>query len=123
MTNKKDLQLHFDFYDTLPPKDISLTWGLHKELSTYLLANENLFSLLTDSEVQDKIIYILLSERDRYGKVLQPFEYTDLITVDSMLDSLNKLFDYFEDFFFLQQQKMKQLTARIQQSQSPTISQ
>lgn len=119
----EDLQLHFEFYETISPVDITITWGIHKELSNYLLADDRLFRLFIDVEVSDAVINLCLAPRDTYGKITEPFQYTNLVTASSMMNSLELIFNYFENFFFLNQERLAKVNEKILKMRQPNTPQ
>ncbi len=94
-----------------------LTWGIHRELSNYLMEDNALMVLFTDSSVSEMVLQICLSERNETGEVTKSFHKTNDLDVDSMLNFLQELHDYFEDFFFQNQQRMLKTQKKIQSLQ------
>jgi hypothetical protein len=119
----EELYLHFEFYENIAPVDVLITWGIHKELSNYLLADENLFNLFTNDTISDMVINICLAERDMYGKASKPFDYINLLTTNSMIANLELVFNYFENFFFQNQLRLAKTTEKLLSVRSQNIAQ
>ena len=102
----------------------TLSWGVHKELSNYLMVDGRLMTMFTDTDITEEILQICLSERDTYGEVKSPFVKSNQLDVDSMIKFLSDLHEYFEDFFFQNQQrvaKMEQKFKSLQQKQTTEV--
>ena len=92
----------------------TLSWGIHKELSNYLMAEGRLMMMFTDEATTDSVLQICLSSRDNYGTVTKPFEGTNMLDTTSMVNFLTELNDYFENFFFQNQQRIAKIEEKFQ---------
>ena len=96
----------------------TLSWGVHKELTNYLMEDSRLMVLFTNDEVSENVLQICLSERDTYGNISAPFMQTSMLEVSSMLEFLTDLHEYFENFFFQNQQRVSKMGEKFQQLQN-----
>lgn len=96
----------------------TLTWGIHKELTNYLMEDGKLMVMFTSEEVTESILQICLSERDNYGELKEPFLYSSSLDVESMLKFLDELHKYFENFFFQNQQRISKMEEKFQKFQT-----
>ena len=96
----------------------TLSWGVHKELVNYLMEDGRLMTLFTDNNVTESVLQICLAKRDSLGGIVEPFTKTNLLDTISMLKFLEELYDYFENFFFLNQQRVVKLEKKFQELQT-----
>jgi len=96
----------------------TLTYGIHKELQAYLLDEDRLFKIYTDVEVSDTVVKICLSKRNDIGQITNEFVDTQSILAEDMNALVDKVFEYFSDFFLKNQEKMMKLTTNLNQISS-----
>lgn len=107
-----------DYADGSKSVKVKLTWGVHKELSKFLMEGNRLMTIFTDSEVSDTILQICLATRNEYGEAIKPFEDTNKLDFNSMIKFLEAIQANFEDFFFQNQQRLARLSKKFQDSQT-----
>ena len=90
-----------------------LTYGIRKELTTYLLSENRLFVIYTDQEVSEEVIRICLSERNDIGQIIKPFEnFNQLSSTDSEM-ILDLVQEDISNFFLKSQERSKKLVAAL----------
>ncbi len=93
-----------------------LTYGVHKELQEYLIAEDNrLFNIFTDTETAERVIQIALSKRNSTGQIVSEFVDIQQVQAEDMVELLDYIFDYFSDFFLKYNNKIKKLTEKLNQ--------
>ncbi len=107
--------IYINLIDTAKQIPFALTYGLHKELQQYLFEDNKIFSLLTDTDISDEVIKICLSERNKMGHIVVPFQEIQLVEAQDMIKLLDFIFDYFSDFFLKSNQKISNLSTRLNQ--------
>ena len=95
-----------------------LTWGIHKELSNYLMADGRLMTIFTNDDTTENIMQICLSKRDTYGEIIEPFTSVNSLDVESVMLFLTELHNYFENFFFQNQQRVDKMAKKFQETQN-----
>ena len=93
----------------------TLTYGLHRELQEYLLQDERLFKIFTDTTVSDEVVKICLSKRNEVGQITDEFVEVQLVTAEDITELLNIVFEYFSEFFLKNQKKLMELTNNLNQ--------
>jgi len=106
--------LYINIIDSDKKIPFILTYGIFKELQVYLNQEGNLFNLFTDSLVAETVIKIALSSRDDTGRITEEFSDYKVIKADDIIKLLDLIFDYFENFFYLHQQKVLNLTQKLE---------
>lgn len=97
----------------------TMTYGIHRELQSYLLTDNKLFSIFTDTTVSDEIIKLCLSKRNDMGQITNEFMEIQDVKAEDMVKLLNVVFDYFSDFFLKHNQKIQSLTNNLHQISQP----
>ena len=92
-----------------------MTYGLHKELQEYLLENDRLFNIFTDTEIADEVIKISLSKRNDMGQITVEFVEIQQVMAEDIILLLNTVFDYFSDFFLKNSEKIQKLSQNLNQ--------
>lgn len=111
-------RIKLKFTNDTPDTDKPLTWGIHKELSDYLMVDGRLITMFTDTSTTESILQICLSDRGDLGEIITPFLNSDSLDVESMLQFLEELHNYFEDFFFQNQQRVSKMEKKFQELQT-----
>jgi len=97
---------------------LTITWGLHRELySLFLEDQDNFARLFYDPVFDEKVLQIVLSPRDDLGKITLPFN-TDSLSMEQCKEYLEEVSDYFTDFFFQNQERTKKINQRMEETAS-----
>ena len=96
-----------------------LTYGLHKELQEFLLKEDRLLKIYSDTSISDEVIKICLSERNDMGQIIASFVELQLVYAEDILKLLDLVFEYFTSFFLKSNQKITQLNQSLNQISSP----
>lgn len=112
-------ELKLTFIDDTPTVKVKITWGIHKELTTYLMTDTRLLTIFTDPDVAEEIVNICLCSRNNYGEVITPFGNAHKLDPNSMVKFLEEIHEYFENFFFQNQQRIAASTKKFQTMQNP----
>ena len=97
-----------------------LTYGIQKELQTYLMDGDNLFNMLANAAIAEQVVIICLSRRNEVGQITAEFSDVQNVTAEDMNTLIDYIFEYFSDFFLKNQEKMKKLTERLNQISQPS---
>ncbi len=92
-----------------------LTYGIQKELQTYLMADDRLFQLLADASIAEQVVIICLSKRNEVGQITHEFSDVQNVSAEDITILIDYIFEYFSDFFLKNQEKMTKLTTRLSQ--------
>lgn len=95
-----------------------LTWGIHQELSNYLMEDNALMVIFTDNSVSESILQICLASRNENGEIIESFYGSSDLEVSAVLQFLGELHEYFENFFFQNQQRIAKTQQKIQELQA-----
>ena len=112
--------LYISIIDSSEKIPFVLTYGVHKELQEYLLSEDRLFKLYTDTTVSEQVIKLCLSKRNDMGQIVDEFIEVQTVMGPDMTTLLDLVFDYFSEFFLNNQKRMKKLTNSLTQISEPS---
>ena len=108
--------LYINLIDSSEKIPFVLTYGVHKELQEYLLSEDRLFKLYTNTAVAEQVIKLCLSKRNDMGQIVDEFIEVQTVLGTDMTKLLDHIFDYFSEFFLNNQKRMKKLTDSLTQN-------
>ncbi len=107
--------LYISVIDSSEKIPFVLTYGVHKELQDYLLSEDRLFKIYTDTSVSEQVIKLCLSKRNEMGHIVDEFVEVQKVMAEDMNQLLDVIFEYFSEFFLNNQKRMKKLTNNLSQ--------
>ena len=97
-----------------------LTYGIQKDLQTYLVEDNNLYSMLTDPGIAEYVYKLCLSTRNDQGQIVDEFTAFDTLNVMELNVLLDTIFDYFENFFLSRQERIKTAVTKLNNLNPPS---
>jgi len=116
LSSKADImneELILNYTNSTEKKPFKLTYGVHKELQNYLMKDNNLFNIFTDTVIADEILKIALSDRNSQGQIVKEFVDFDSIEYLDLRALLELIFDYFQNFFLENQLKVEKAIQKL----------
>lgn len=107
--------IYISLIDSTEKIPFVLTYGIHKELQEYLLADDRLFNMYTNTEIAETVIKMCLSKRNDMGNVVDEFTAIQTVEAGEMTLLLDYIFEYFSEFFLKNQEKVVMMGQRLNQ--------